>query len=192
VKLKLNYDRQSVLSLTRGRVCNLLLLLLLASAVSLGSKSRGTQDHILLSQFLKLSQPGGPVPVFISPRNRYTPGHWVPFPSSLTTRKATVEVFYLASAREIFEINPTMNFRHWPHRKHIFRSSIVGRVFFFLLEIPYLFAVCNNTFRKWWEGWRCLVEEYSVALLCYKGFGNLWRQLGMETYKLELTNKKYS
>jgi hypothetical protein len=25
---------------------------------------------------------------------RYTPGHWVPFPSPLTTRRATVEVFY--------------------------------------------------------------------------------------------------
>jgi hypothetical protein len=33
-------------SLTRGRVCNLLLLLVLASAVPVGSESRGTQDHI--------------------------------------------------------------------------------------------------------------------------------------------------
>jgi membrane-associated phospholipid phosphatase len=38
------------LSLTRGRVCRLLLLLALASAVILGSESRGTCDHILLSQ----------------------------------------------------------------------------------------------------------------------------------------------
>jgi hypothetical protein len=38
------------LSLTRGRVCNLQLLLVLASAVILGSESRGTRDHILLSQ----------------------------------------------------------------------------------------------------------------------------------------------
>jgi hypothetical protein len=36
-------------SLTRGQVCNLLLLPGLASAVPLGSESRGTQDHILLS-----------------------------------------------------------------------------------------------------------------------------------------------
>jgi hypothetical protein len=57
-------------SLTRGRVCNLLLLLVLASAVPLGSESRGTQDHILLSQFLKIPHLGGPGPVFISPRNR--------------------------------------------------------------------------------------------------------------------------
>jgi hypothetical protein len=38
-------------SLTRGRVCNLLLLLGLASAVPLRSEYRGTQDHIVLSQF---------------------------------------------------------------------------------------------------------------------------------------------
>jgi hypothetical protein len=46
-------------SLTRGRVCNLLLLLDLASAVPLGSESRETQDHILLSQSLRLPKPGG-------------------------------------------------------------------------------------------------------------------------------------
>jgi hypothetical protein len=38
------------LSLTRGRVCHLQLLLALASAVILGSESRGIRDHILLSQ----------------------------------------------------------------------------------------------------------------------------------------------
>jgi hypothetical protein len=92
LKLKLNYDRQSVdqsvlvsgshlgpvtnfsfslkfsldklrvcyfvaPSLTRGRVCNLLLLLVLNRAVPLGSESLGTQDHILLSQVLRLPQP---------------------------------------------------------------------------------------------------------------------------------------
>jgi hypothetical protein len=38
------------LSLTRGRVCRLQLLLVLASAVILGSESHGTRDQILLSQ----------------------------------------------------------------------------------------------------------------------------------------------
>jgi hypothetical protein len=38
------------ISLTRGRVCRLQLLLGLASAVILRSESRGTCDHILLSQ----------------------------------------------------------------------------------------------------------------------------------------------
>jgi hypothetical protein len=38
------------LSLTRGRVCRLKLLLALTSAVIFGSEPRGTHDHILLSQ----------------------------------------------------------------------------------------------------------------------------------------------
>jgi hypothetical protein len=48
-------------SLTRGRVCNLLvqLLLDLARAATLGSKFRRTHGHILLSH-LRLPQPGGP------------------------------------------------------------------------------------------------------------------------------------
>jgi hypothetical protein len=43
--------KKGTLSLTRGRVCNLLLpvLLGLASAVTLGSKSHRTRDHMLLS-----------------------------------------------------------------------------------------------------------------------------------------------
>jgi hypothetical protein len=58
-------------SLARGRVCNLLvqLLLGLAIAVTLGSKSRRTHGHILLSH-LRLPNLEGQVPVFISPRNR--------------------------------------------------------------------------------------------------------------------------
>jgi hypothetical protein len=48
-------------SLMRGRVCNFLLLLVLASAVPLGSESHGTQNHKLLSHFLRLPQPVGPV-----------------------------------------------------------------------------------------------------------------------------------
>jgi hypothetical protein len=50
-------------SLTRGRVCNLLvqLLLDLARAVTPGSKSCRTHGHILLSH-LRLPQPGGPGP----------------------------------------------------------------------------------------------------------------------------------
>jgi hypothetical protein len=38
------------LSLTRGRIYRLQILLVLASAVIFGSESRGTRDHILLSQ----------------------------------------------------------------------------------------------------------------------------------------------
>jgi hypothetical protein len=74
-------------SLTRGRVCNLLLLLVLASAVSLGFEFRGTQDHILLCQLLRLFQPEGPGSRIYIPQEQGgpdIPGHWVPFPSPLT------------------------------------------------------------------------------------------------------------
>jgi hypothetical protein len=50
-----------------GRVCHLLLLLALASAVIL--ESHGTHDHILLSQIRDSPNLEGYVPVFISPRN---------------------------------------------------------------------------------------------------------------------------
>jgi hypothetical protein len=52
----------------RGWVCSWQLLLALASAAILGSASRGTHDHILLSQIL--DSQNLEVPVFISPRNR--------------------------------------------------------------------------------------------------------------------------
>jgi hypothetical protein len=57
-------------SLTRGRVCRLQLLLVLANSVILKSESRGTHDHILLSQIRDSPNLEGQVPVFISPRNR--------------------------------------------------------------------------------------------------------------------------
>jgi hypothetical protein len=64
------------------RVCNLLLLLL-ASAVPLGLKSRGTQGHILLSQFLRLFQPGRPGPRIYIPQEQggpdIPPGTGFPF-----------------------------------------------------------------------------------------------------------------
>jgi hypothetical protein len=58
------------LSLTRQRVCRLQLLLVLASAVILGSESRGTRDHMLLAQIRGSPNLEGHVPVFISPQNR--------------------------------------------------------------------------------------------------------------------------
>jgi hypothetical protein len=59
-------------SLTRGRVCRLLLLLALASAVVFRSECRGTHDHILLFQIWDSSNLEGQVSIFISPRNRVT------------------------------------------------------------------------------------------------------------------------
>jgi hypothetical protein len=55
-------------TLTRGRVCRLKLLLSLASAVICGSESRGTHDHISLSQIRNSPSLEGQVPVFITPR----------------------------------------------------------------------------------------------------------------------------
>jgi hypothetical protein len=111
------------LSLTREGVCHLQLLLVLASAVILGSESRGPRDHILLSHIGDSPNLEGQVPVFISPR------HCVQFSSPSTTRRATVEVFEPASTRGselvnliVFEITP----RRGPHRKH---RSVAARVF---------------------------------------------------------------
>jgi hypothetical protein len=90
-------------SLTRGWVCRLQLLLALASAVILRSEFRGTHDHILLSQIRDPPNLEGQVPVFIFPRNRVAQ-LYPQAPGSLssppTTRRATVEVFDLASKRD--------------------------------------------------------------------------------------------
>jgi hypothetical protein len=58
------------LSLTIRRVYRLQLLLALASPVILGSESRGTRDHISLSQIRDSPNLEGQVPVFISARSR--------------------------------------------------------------------------------------------------------------------------
>jgi hypothetical protein len=47
-------------SLTRSLVCRFHFLLGIANATFLSSKSHGTHEHILLSLFLRLPQPGGP------------------------------------------------------------------------------------------------------------------------------------
>jgi hypothetical protein len=118
-----DYSPYVTSSMTRGWVCHLQLLLVLASAVILGSESRGTRDHILLSQIRHSPNLEGQVPVLISPRNRvpnYTPRHWLPFLSPPTTRRATVEVFEPASTMGIHRV---MN-RLWAQVAHIkFRND---------------------------------------------------------------------
>jgi hypothetical protein len=57
-------------SLTRGWVCPLQWLLVLARVVIRRSESRGTHDHILLSQIRDSAKLEGQVPVFISLRSR--------------------------------------------------------------------------------------------------------------------------
>jgi hypothetical protein len=84
-------------SLTRGRVCNLLvqLLLGLARAVTLGSKSRRIHGHILLSH-LRLPQPGAPGPRIYIPQEQggpvIPPDTGFPFCRLLLLAGTTVEV----------------------------------------------------------------------------------------------------
>jgi hypothetical protein len=91
-------------SLTRGWVSRLQLQLAVASAVNLRSESRGTHNHIILSQIGDCPNLEGQVPVFISPGrgwSDYTSRHWVPFSWPPKTRRATVEVFDPASTRDL-------------------------------------------------------------------------------------------
>jgi hypothetical protein len=73
-------------SLTRGWVCRLQPLLVLASGIILGTESGGTRDHILLSGLRDSPNLEGRVP-----------RHRVSFSSPPTTRRATVEIFKPAS-----------------------------------------------------------------------------------------------
>jgi hypothetical protein len=82
------WDRYFVApSLTRGLICNLLIQLLLglARAVTLRSKSRRTHDHILLPH-LRLPQPGGPGSCVYIPQEQggpvIPPGTGFPFVAS--------------------------------------------------------------------------------------------------------------
>jgi hypothetical protein len=60
------YSPSVTSSLTRGWVCRLQLLLIIASAVILRSESCVTHDHILLSQIRDSPNLQGQIPVFIS------------------------------------------------------------------------------------------------------------------------------
>jgi hypothetical protein len=75
----------------------------LASTVILRSESYGTRDQFLLSD-LRLPQPGGPGPHIYITQEQGGPviptRHWVPFSSSSTTCRATVEVFDPISTQE--------------------------------------------------------------------------------------------
>jgi hypothetical protein len=88
-------------------------MLVLASAVILRSESRGTRYDILLSQIEDSPNLEGQVPVFIFPRNRwpsYTPRHWVPFSSPLTTRRATALLLLQMFKEFVFENNEEFSF----------------------------------------------------------------------------------
>jgi hypothetical protein len=88
-------------SLTRGWICRLQLLLVLASAVILGSESRWAHDHNSLAQIRDSPNLESQVSVYI-PQNSvpsYTTRHSVPISSPPTTSRATVEVLDSTYAR---------------------------------------------------------------------------------------------
>jgi hypothetical protein len=125
--------------LTRGRACNLLLLLVLASAVPRDSRPYFIVQFLVNPPTLRARSP------YLYPPGTgwpsYTPRHWVPFPSPLTTRRATVEVFYPASTRESFYMSK-LKLELIYDRQLVGQSVLVpgthlGRVinFFSLLEI---------------------------------------------------------
>jgi hypothetical protein len=105
-----------IVSMQRGWVFRLQLLLTLASAVILRLESR------LLLQIRGSSNLEGQVPVFISPRTgwpTHTSKHWVPFSSPPTTSRDTMEVFDGVATRVSLSCNPrfTYNPQHGQRRK---------------------------------------------------------------------------
>jgi hypothetical protein len=95
-------------SLTGESVCYLQLLLVLASAVILGSESLGNHDHILLSHIRDFPTLDDEALVFLSPRNRVTqlhPQRLGSISSPPMTLRATVVIFETASTRGIFRVS---------------------------------------------------------------------------------------
>jgi hypothetical protein len=97
-----SYNPYVTCSLTRGWVCRLQLLLVLASAVILGPSPAGLITLLYCLRFETpptwrarspfLYPPGTGLP-------SYTPRHWVRISSPATTRRTTVKVFEPASSR---------------------------------------------------------------------------------------------
>jgi hypothetical protein len=78
------------------------LLLALVSAVILGSESRGLMTIFYCLRFKTPPTWRSKPPYLYTPGTEwpiYTPRHWVPFSSPLTTRRATVEAFEPVSTR---------------------------------------------------------------------------------------------
>jgi hypothetical protein len=130
--------------LTRGCVCWLQLLRAFASGVIVNSESRGTHNHILLSQ-IRDSPPTWRVrsPYLYPPGtwwSIYNPRHWVPFSSPPTTRRATVEVFDPASKRDyiITLARRTIIYR----AKNRYSSNIIVSVLSLIKCIPVIETLC--------------------------------------------------
>jgi hypothetical protein len=153
-------------SLTRGWVCRLQFLLVLASAVILRSKSRGTHDHILLFPIQDSPKLGGTGTRIYIPQEQggpiIPPGGVFPFlrllrlaglrwrysnPSShriLSTKlQLTSSLFYNKFARTkqkiLFPIIPLLLLAYQLPRKLVYRDVSSGST------IPDLQALCHNT-----------------------------------------------
>jgi hypothetical protein len=102
----------------------------LASAIILGSESRGIHDHISLSQIRDYPNPEGHVPVFIPPKDRvpgYSPGTGFPFSSPPTTHRTTAEIFEPATSVGPRHIISTLIAQKTPRPLHLRRYSLYCR-----------------------------------------------------------------
>jgi hypothetical protein len=114
--------------MTRVWVCRSQLLLALASAVILESESRGTHDHILLSQIRDSSNPGCLGPRIFIPQEEGVP---ITFPP--TTRRATVEILEPASTRG--------------------RCKDIGYTFIYTVDLHYITSVTKSSLALWTVAW---------------------------------------
>jgi hypothetical protein len=102
-------------SLTRGWICNILiqLFLVLPRAVTLGSKSRRTHDHLLLSH-LRLPQPGGPGPCIYIPQKQggpvISPGTGFPFVASYDSQGCGGGILTRLHTGKIFLVSVSFHF----------------------------------------------------------------------------------
>jgi hypothetical protein len=94
----------------------------------------------------------GYFPVFILGWPSYTPGHWVPFSSSLTTRRDTVKVFDIEASR----VRLPEKRVHWPFPNN-------GRLFW--LHYSGLSAAMSQ-----YVGWISTPWVYCFRRLCLLGY----------------------
>jgi hypothetical protein len=115
-------------TLMTGRVCRFQLLMVLASAVTFGSESRGTRDHILLSQIQDSPNLEGQVPIFIHPRNRvgqlYPQALGSHFVASYDSQgyDRGIRTHLHAGLTKLWTCPLLITSRHGPRRKH--RTSV--------------------------------------------------------------------
>jgi hypothetical protein len=89
--------------MTRGRVCCLQVLMVLSKAIVLFSESRGTHDHIFLSN-IRDPQPAGPGPLEFIPQEQggpvIPPDTGFPFHRLLLLVKVKVKVTLLLTVSQ--------------------------------------------------------------------------------------------